>query len=168
MWHRQDEDPEKPWRLLVEERIREAQEAGLFDNLPGAGRPIRWEDESMVEPDWRLAFRLLRQHGFAPDWIEMDKAIRRGIEQARQSLRRSWRWRQERLPNVPPEERVLVEAEWHRALAAFARTIEELNAQIETFNLKVPIARLQRPRLRLEEELARLEAEDADDITASP
>ncbi len=167
MGYRQDDDPEKPWRLLVEERIREAQEAGLFDNLPGAGQPIHWEDESMVEPDWRLAFRLLRQHGFAPDWIELDKAIRQRIEQARRSLRRSWRWRQERLPDALPEERVLLEAEWDRALDAFARAIEELNAQIEIFNLKVPIARLQRLPLRLEEELARLEAEEVDDTTAT-
>jgi hypothetical protein len=37
-----------PFESLVERQIREAQERGEFDNLPGAGKPLRLSDD----PDW--------------------------------------------------------------------------------------------------------------------
>ena len=36
----QKKPPGKPWESFVEQQIREAMEAGAFDNLPGKGRPI--------------------------------------------------------------------------------------------------------------------------------
>jgi hypothetical protein len=46
--------PHKPlsWNLLAEERIRAAQEAGEFDNLPGFGKPIPGIDEPHDELWW--------------------------------------------------------------------------------------------------------------------
>lgn len=32
--------PGKSWESWIEQQIREAQEAGAFDNLPGAGKPL--------------------------------------------------------------------------------------------------------------------------------
>ena len=32
--------PGKSWESWIEEQIREAREAGAFDNLPGAGKPL--------------------------------------------------------------------------------------------------------------------------------
>jgi hypothetical protein len=41
------------WESPVEKAIREAQERGEFDNLPGAGRPLRSLGNPEVEdPDW--------------------------------------------------------------------------------------------------------------------
>ncbi|MDF2093769.1 DUF1992 domain-containing protein [Knoellia sp. 3-2P3] len=39
-----------PYESLVERQIREAQERGEFDNLPGAGKPLRGLDSD--DPDW--------------------------------------------------------------------------------------------------------------------
>jgi len=36
----QKKPPGKPWESFVEQQIREAMEAGAFDNLEGQGRPI--------------------------------------------------------------------------------------------------------------------------------
>ena len=42
-----------PWESPVERAIREAQERGEFDNLPGAGKPLRGIGASDVDdPDW--------------------------------------------------------------------------------------------------------------------
>ncbi|WP_076262463.1 DUF1992 domain-containing protein [Intrasporangium flavum] len=38
------------WESAVERQIREAQERGEFDNLPGAGKPLDLRDSS--DPDW--------------------------------------------------------------------------------------------------------------------
>lgn len=39
-----------PYESLVERQIREAQERGEFDNLPGAGKPLRGLESE--DPDW--------------------------------------------------------------------------------------------------------------------
>jgi hypothetical protein len=38
------------WESAVEKQIREAQERGDFDNLPGAGKPLDLSDSD--DPDW--------------------------------------------------------------------------------------------------------------------
>ena len=40
---------------IVEERIRQAQKNGDFDNLSGAGKPLNLEDISQIPEDLRLA-----------------------------------------------------------------------------------------------------------------
>jgi hypothetical protein len=81
---------------LVESKIREAQEQGLFDNLAPRGQ-LGFEDESGVPEDMRMAFRMLKSQGMAPDWIEQDKALRSRMDEARQALARTWAWRRRQL-----------------------------------------------------------------------
>jgi hypothetical protein len=40
------------WHVLAEERIRDAQAAGQFDNLPGFGKPLPGIDEPYDEHWW--------------------------------------------------------------------------------------------------------------------
>ena len=44
--------PKSPWDSLAEQRIREAQASGEFDNLPGFGKPIPGIDEPYDELWW--------------------------------------------------------------------------------------------------------------------
>jgi hypothetical protein len=44
--------PKSPWDQLAEQRIREAQAEGKFDQLPGFGRPIPGIDEPHDELWW--------------------------------------------------------------------------------------------------------------------
>ena len=55
---------------IVEERIREAQQAGFFDNLSGRGKPLDLEDDSFVPEDLRLTFKILKNANCLP--IEME------------------------------------------------------------------------------------------------
>ena len=48
------------WRL-AEERIKEAQRAGAFDNLPGKGKPLDLEDLSWVPEDLRIGYLVLKK-----------------------------------------------------------------------------------------------------------
>jgi hypothetical protein len=51
---------------LVEQRIEAAIARGEFDNLPGAGRPLALDDDALVPPELRLAYRLLKNAGCVP------------------------------------------------------------------------------------------------------
>jgi DnaJ family protein C protein 28 len=140
------------WGKLVEQKIREAQEAGDFENLPKKGQ-LSNEDESSVPEDMRLAFHMLKTQGFAPQWIEQDKALRNKLDQARQTIVRSWLWYRSRLDQSPThEERAAAEHEWLRARKQFAEAIDLLNREVFSFNLRVPSIHLQRLPLRLSEE----------------
>lgn len=50
------------WESIADRKIREAMEAGAFDNLPDRGK--LW-----------MAHHLLRVNGFAPAWIEEARDI---------------------------------------------------------------------------------------------
>ncbi len=59
---------------IVEERIKKAQEQGVFDNLEGLSRPLNLEDQDIPEP-WRLSTKILKNAGFLPPELELKKSI---------------------------------------------------------------------------------------------
>ena len=61
---------------IVEERIRQSQKNGEFDNLPGAGKPLQLEDLSRIPEDLRLAYKMLKNADCVPPEIEIKKEIR--------------------------------------------------------------------------------------------
>ena len=63
------------WCLIAERKIREAIEEGAFDHLEGTGKPLDLNENPFEDPSDRMANRLLKNNGFAPDWIEEAKEI---------------------------------------------------------------------------------------------
>lgn len=61
---------------LAERHIRDAVERGEFDDLPGRGKPLRLDDDSMVPPELRAAYRLLKNSGHLPPELELSREIR--------------------------------------------------------------------------------------------
>jgi hypothetical protein len=62
------------WRI-AEERIKEAQRAGAFDNLPGKGKPLDLEDLSWVPEDLRIGYLVLKNAHVLPPEVELLKDI---------------------------------------------------------------------------------------------
>lgn len=62
------------WRI-AEERIREAQRAGVFDNLPGKGKPLELEDLSWVPEELRIGYHILKNAHILPPEAELRKDI---------------------------------------------------------------------------------------------
>lgn len=140
------------WGKLVEQKIREAQEAGDFDGLPKK-KKLDLDEEKGVPEDMQLAYHLLKSQGFAPDWIEQDKALRTRLDEARQAIARAWLWRQEKLAQASnDEERNTADEAWQRARAQFEMALQELNREVFLHNLRVPSIQLQRRPLRASEE----------------
>jgi hypothetical protein len=61
--------------MFVERQLEEAARKGAFDNLPGAGTPIDLTENPFVPPDWRLAFKILKDHHLVPEFVERRKEI---------------------------------------------------------------------------------------------
>lgn len=51
---------------IAEERIQDAMRRGVFDNLPGAGKPLDLDEDPLVPPEVRAANRILKNAGLVP------------------------------------------------------------------------------------------------------
>lgn len=84
------------FEILAEQRIVDAIARGELDNLPGAGKPLEFDDEPFVSPEQRMVNRVLKNAGFTPPEVLLRKeiaALRREIEalpqgEARSALKR--------------------------------------------------------------------------------
>jgi len=59
----------------AEERILEALEKGDFDNLPGRGKPLDLADDSNIPSDMRIAYKILKNAGYVPPEVQLQKEI---------------------------------------------------------------------------------------------
>jgi hypothetical protein len=122
---------------MAEKMLREAIEAGEFDDLPGKGQPVDLRENPFEDPDLRVVHKLLRDAGFAPAWIEERKDIDATFEAARQTLTRAWKIY--RPGGISPND-----AAWGRNVAEFRAEAAELNGRVKLYNLKVPATVFQR------------------------
>jgi hypothetical protein len=60
---------------LAENRILEAIEAGLFDDLEGKGKPLKLEDDSHVPPELRMAYKIMKMADCLPPELELRQEI---------------------------------------------------------------------------------------------
>lgn len=130
------------WESLVERQIREAMEAGKFDNLPLQGQPLPKEDDAYAG-DWALANHVLRNAGVAPPWIEADKDVRALLERRDGILARASSG-----PAPTPRAR-------RRDRAALEALVVEVNAAVARVNAEAPTDRQHRRPLSLADEVAR-------------
>ena len=110
------------WESIVERQIREAMEDGAFDALPYQGVPIPLDDDSAAG-ERALGFRVLRNAGVAPPWIEADKEVRdllakRDVLLARAAAAGRRHWLAQRLRHA-----------FERRRRGTNRAIERLNAR---------------------------------------
>ena len=100
------------WHFIAERKIREAMQEGAFDCLDGVGKPLDLAENPFEDPSDRMAHRLLKNNGFAPDWIMEAKEIEAESHRLR--------------------------AHPDRSTEDYLRRVAALNRRIFAFNLKAP------------------------------
>ena len=142
------------WEPLVDKKIREAIEAGEFDNLAGTGQPIDLSENPFEDPDWRTAHRLLRNAGFAPAWIEERKEIDAELEAVRIVLTRNWKLKRNARGTGNEQ---AADARWEKAVATVRVQLLKLNQRIDAWNLKTPGTGFHRSRIDIAREIDRFQ-----------
>jgi hypothetical protein len=112
----------------IDRQIREAQERGDFDNLPGQGKPLSGES---WDGEWGVAFHVLKQAGETLPWIALGK----DIDAARARLKQL-------LADATP----LRGPERARARERYLRDAAALDKMLEEFAFLVPTRNLDRGR----------------------
>ncbi len=138
----------------IEKIIQNAIERGAFDNLRGKGKPLNLRENPLVAKEWRMAFSMLEQEGFALPWMEDRQRIEKELQTAREALKRTRGWRETKL--LQGDHSPMVESEWRKARARFSEVVAGLNKRIDSYNAQIPADVFYRPRISVERELADL------------
>jgi DnaJ homologue, subfamily C, member 28, conserved domain len=132
---------------LIDRQIREAREAGAFDDLPFRGERIPLEDDSAAG-DWALAHHILKNAHMVPPWIATDQEVRDLLARRDAILARA------------PHSSALGRERDRRELRT---VVEAANRAIAILNNEAPTDRQHRRRLDPDAELAALaRAHDGD------
>ncbi len=135
-------DPEVIARI-AERKILEAIEEGKFDNLPGSGQPLVFEDDAGVPLHIRMANKVLKNAGGLPDWMMVQNDIvteRAEIERLRVRLAQDGQTRRAKLHSLPATHPDIARfAAWHaRERAAYLRRLKSVNTSILKFAMSAP------------------------------
>jgi hypothetical protein len=143
------------WNNLIEEIIEDGQQQGIFDNLPGKGKPLNLKKNPYGQ-EMELAHKLLKDNDLQPAWIAHRKTLLEQVDRLRQEMRTSWERHQRDYLASPGEgQRSALVVSWADACDAWDAQILALNKQINDFNLKRVIDRTELFKLNLDEELNR-------------
>jgi DnaJ family protein C protein 28 len=136
---------------VTERIIREAQEAGDFDDLPGRGRRLDLDDDPR-EGELGLAFHILRTNDAVPPWIAADREARRTSDEVERLIRDTADAAAAR--RITPRTRARIRARLEQAMRAHAHAVEALNVTAPSTSLhRRPYDRLA-TEARLERALA--------------
>ncbi len=131
----------KAYHDYIEEQIRDAEERGLFKNLPGFGKPLNLE-ENVYAGDRAMGYNLLKSNGYAPEEVELIKEIRHEREhleaKLEQLIRRRKALRARRVPPFPSERRAF-NLSVEKAVSEYESALRALNRKILTLNLIAPL-----------------------------
>lgn len=141
---------------LIEEIIQEGQESGLFDNLPGKGKPLNL-NKNPYAADMELANELLKENDLPPAWILQRNDILSRIAKLRADIERQWAWHRQEFA-VSTANKGQLTIRWDDRCLNWLETITELNKAIESFNFKRPVDNLELFKLNLDDELKRANA----------
>ena len=130
--------------INVNKQIEEAMERGEFAGLPGEGKPLKLDTNPFLTPQARMTNRLLKENGFAPRWVELEKEIKREKAQLERILI-NLKARRERLATIGqqyPHRREVIgrtfEQERARVITQYSEKLENLNQKIQRVNLLMP------------------------------
>ena len=130
---------------VVEDLIQEAMSKGDFNNLSGAGKPLKdlQSQNPYVDFTTNKMNKILFDNGFVPEWITLQKEIREAIDQLKTDLRA------ERAKLHWP----LVDCEiytWQTIVEHSNEHTIKINQSIDKFNLIVPVMDKQMVHISLE------------------
>lgn len=123
---------------MVDDMIQEAMAKGDFDNLSNAGKPLKERPVNpYVDTVTHRINEVLINNGYAPEWVLLEKEIREGREDLRNSLK-TVREQMGPLPLTEEEEH-----RWSVCQELLQPKIIAINKKIDNYNLLVPLLKQQ-------------------------
>lgn len=130
---------------VVEDLIQEAMSRGDFNNLSGAGKPLKdlQSQNPYVDFTTHKMNKILLDNGFVPEWITLQKEIRQEVEDLKKMLRK------ERSKLHSPLEGFEVR-HWELTVERAEKTSKAINKKIDKFNLIIPTGLLDKQMVHVQ------------------
>lgn len=128
---------------IAERKIKEAIDEGQFDNLPGKGKPLVFDDDPMTPPHLRMANKILKNANVLPDWMQVHKEIESERRETA-SLRARLLWEHQKqydcLTSLPSDHAAAQKfALWHaKSREAYLKRLKGVNTAILKLSLMAP------------------------------
>ena len=149
---------------VAERKIQEAIDEGKFDNLPGKGKPIIFDDDPMTPPHLRMANRILKNANVLPEWIQIQKELER--EKQEIGNYRNTIVVQNCKRRIVLERPLAKESEreafgkWHaKSRADYGKKLKTVNTLILKLTLMAPSTVVPMASFRIEQEMTAFDAE---------
>lgn len=150
-------EPNLDWTEIVAERkIKNAIDAGEFDDVPGMGEPVDLTIDPFTPVHLRIAHKVLKNARSLPEWLQLEKEIQQetlaapvGRERSLTALALA--------KNTASRERVIA-----RLQGDYKERMDTVNTLILKYNFVAPVS-AQRPFMsfNIKAEMASLEADIA-------
>lgn len=121
---------------LIDEQIQDAIRQGHFADLPGAGKPLKLDNDAHVPETMRMANKLMRDNDLVPDWMAQGKELDAEREKLSADLRRA--------------------ALRGASVEALRETAKKHNSRVLSYNLKVPKGVVHKRHFDVDQELLKL------------
>jgi hypothetical protein len=152
------------WESKIEETIRKALQESGASSLPGAGKPLSWDDDPNTPSDMRAAYKIMRDNDVQPEWIMAGKELEDKQRRILNDLKRGFEGYRGALGDVARmtdaaralERRQNADAAWGKLHRTLSTAIEVYNKQIVTYNLKLPPGIPHKSYMNLQRELDKL------------
>ena len=113
---------------LAEDLISQAMKRGEFDNLKGAGQPLKYATQNpYIDTHTKYLNDFLINSGYTLDWISLEKYIRESYEQAR-----------EECVSLISKQKGNISQD-NPLFDQFKKKLKSINKLIDNYNLQVPI-----------------------------
>lgn len=138
---------------LVDQRIEEAMKAGAFDNLEGTGKPLPLEQDALAGDRW-MAFRVLKNGGLLPSWLQLAREIERELERLDRVDERHQRLiNAVRREGLTPSLRMALRS----VRDEYEKMARRIRVKQDQFNLDAPALAAERPGIWVERRLETLD-----------
>ncbi len=147
------------WEKVVDHLLQEAIGNGDISGLPGAGKPLRLDNNSQTPPELRAAHKILDDHNVIPDWIAQHESLDR-TESAlrRQLLHKAATYQADkRTARETGQDKLelIAEQDWQHFKSRFSEATKRYNRALLEHNLTLPQGIAHKPLLRSEEMINR-------------
>lgn len=152
------------WGSMIDKQLRDLLGEGGHADLPGAGKPLQWDDDPNTPEHLRMAHKILRENNLAPAWImegqELDERrhkllqnMTRAVQAYRGALGDAGRLAD---AGKAALNRQRAEAALTQARKVFEEAVAGYNRAVMNYNLKLPAGISHRVFLDASRELQRL------------
>lgn len=125
----------------------------MFDNLPGAGRPLPATDHEKLAGDNWLGYKVLQNGGMLPEWLGLAREIE---DDERRLARVEGRYSELVASAATTGDWELVAPALRHALAQYEEAARGLRRKQDRYNVTAPGIRCERPAIWVEFHVRRL------------